>query len=208
MAESYQEYVSIDSFLNARLCMVSNQENEYKDLDALRSERRRLYRQLDAFGINKNLFKQHPKSYRFFVTSKAAALFTSLLNLEAEGKCGRPFNPKKLNENSVLRLRKQLLDALLSYHVSHKDIVRTIRGYDKATGFPGKCMHGQLEQYPYHHVKPKAKPTISLTITPEPIVTNPPSVDLSAYHLLIDTGKFNSLWQIDCADLPIFPSLK
>lgn len=209
MAGSYQKHQSLRSFLRIRYFHDLQMDTELENFEsAVKKSRTHLSRQLETLGVKMNLFKQCPKAHAFYVTSEAAILFTSLLDIETEKKYGRPFNPKKLSSNSVLLLRKQLLDALLSCRISHKDIVRTIRSYDKATGFPEKRMRGQSEQYPCRHVKPNSKPTTLLDITPKPITTNPPSVDLSAYHLLADTAKFNYYWQIDCADLLIFPPLK
>ena len=217
MAGSYQKHQSLRSFLRIRYFHEFQVDTELENFEsAIKKNRTHLSRQLKALGVKMNLFKQCPKARAFYVTPEAANLFTYLLDIDGKEEYGRPFDPKKLSSNSVLFLRKQLLDALLSCRISRKDIVRTIRSYDKVTGFPEKCLRGQLEQYLRRqakqylcrHVKPKSKPATLLDITPEPIVTNPPSIDLSAYHLLIDTWEFNSYWQIDCADLPIFPPLK
>lgn len=135
MAVFDQEYMSIDAFLNARLCSMSMGQKADRDYDAMRSDRRRLYRQLSAFGIDKNLFKWHSKSRVFYVTPKAAALFELLFDIEAEGQCGKPFDPQKLDAASVIHLRSQLLEALLSYHISGRHIMRTLQNYDRAVDF-------------------------------------------------------------------------
>lgn len=115
MAGSYQKHKSLCSFLRIRYFHDLQMDTELENFESeITNNRRHLYHQLNAFGINKNLFKQHPKSSGFYVTSEAAILFTSLLDIAAEGKYGKLSNPKMLSSNSVLLLRKQLLDALLS----------------------------------------------------------------------------------------------
>lgn len=199
MAVFDPEYMSIDAFLNARLCSMSMGQKADRDYDAMRSDRRRLYRQLSAFGIDKNLFKWHSKSRVFYVTPKAAALFELLLDVEAEGQCGKPFDPQKLDVTSVMHLRSQLLDALLSYHISDRHIMRTLQNYDRAVDFRSKIQQIQKPSERHQNSLPLSEGNICIGSTP---------IDADEYltslRYLADRSKFYTYWSFGYGDISIY----